>query len=187
MEFFTQAQQPVKVQTKSQVEAILKYCDDHQGVDYPEHLKNMIDQLDSKTISKILEQFGITKSSNPETLKAKVLPEPKLIFQDGSAVQINNGDWRFHKDKWNTAADLHSFAVVDIFGTDRANLSVERYMESLLKTMKQHGTGIPIDERHTQKVTSCLKVEVQNAQVPSLVGSDAEPIITGIQKAIEKA
>lgn len=75
MEFFTQAQQPVKVQTKSQVEAILKYCDDHQGVDYPEHLKNMIDQLDSKTISKILEQFGITKSSNPETLKAKVLME----------------------------------------------------------------------------------------------------------------
>jgi len=61
-----------------------------------EHIMNssqkLSNLLESNSQADLLRTFGIERSNEPVTFKAKVLPEPKLHFQNSQA-RISDGKW----------------------------------------------------------------------------------------------
>ena len=81
------------------VQQILKHYDEIQGRKNVEKVQLLMEQLSEAQTSHggadILGQFNLHSSKTPLTLRAKVLPEPKLMFGGDRplATRIDNGSW----------------------------------------------------------------------------------------------
>jgi len=57
--------------------------------------------LESNPQSDLLRLFGIERSDEPVRLKAKVLPEPQLRFQNSQA-RVTDGKWDLRDVQFNS-------------------------------------------------------------------------------------
>jgi len=62
-------------------------------------------------------------------LDAKVLPEPKLIFDRNESASINNGLWDLRNKKFAKPAGLRAFAVVDFSSGGRSMPYVKNLLQ----------------------------------------------------------
>jgi len=104
---------------------------------------------------------------------AKVLQEPVLKFQSMEG-QLRNGSWNLNRVKFDTVADLSSFAILDMTPGRGIN-----YFRNLLKVCVNHGMTLPENVNPEQMME--LVVHTDNrARNP---GEIFDAVSTAIEKA----
>ena len=76
----------------------LKFNDNFSGtarVDHVQRIKNLASSIEKNgiDINKIMRQFNLSVSDEPETFEATVLRAPKLKFAGDHDARITNGSW----------------------------------------------------------------------------------------------
>ena len=107
IEFLFQAQEkashPDEKQKKDQNKIKLKYYDEiagfHRSVHIRKSYQKLAGLLQNDPNQDLLRQFGIMRIDEPITLRAKVLPEPKLSFENQEA-HLNDGKWNLENKKF---------------------------------------------------------------------------------------
>ena len=101
IEFLFQAQE--KASHPNLNEMKLKYYDEiagfHRSVHIRKSYQKLAGLLQNDPNHDLLRQFGIMRIDEPITLRAKVLPEPKLSFANQEA-HINDGKWNLMNKKF---------------------------------------------------------------------------------------
>jgi len=181
LEFFSVAQD--KAKGHNDPGAVLNYYDDHQGWAHSNHVQNLMSVRDKLTLFETLQMFSIRKNPEPKKFETTVLPEPTLML-GGREVTIENGSWKYHHKSFENPAQLHSFAVVDMYArSGGVGMAVEDYIKSLFGTMREHNMGVPVDMGSLQRVVSTIKEQVRNVAE----NTPAINVINGIDSAVQKA
>eukprot|EP00559_Dactyliosolen_fragilissimus_P005779 CAMPEP_0184858258 /NCGR_PEP_ID=MMETSP0580-20130426/3389_1 /TAXON_ID=1118495 /ORGANISM="Dactyliosolen fragilissimus" /LENGTH=1354 /DNA_ID=CAMNT_0027354333 /DNA_START=16 /DNA_END=4080 /DNA_ORIENTATION=+ len=182
VEFLLQAYDKMKGSNlPDQVKGVLGYYDEYSGTRSVDNIKRLsqiaCSQSDRYGMSfeQVLKQFNLRRSSEPIELEARVLPEPRLSFENTSA-SLKNGSWDLRDKKFMSPSDVNGFAVVDLAASRRP--SAEDYVNTLFKIMEKHNMTLPSSTDYSHAIRNVII---------SVHGSGPESIFDCFNRAVKKS
>ena len=164
--------------TDDHKDLVLKFYDEFGSTERVSHTTRLLGKT-AEARQNILGPLQLHVEDRPLECKAKVLQMPKVNFA-GMPAQVRDGSWNLVDAKFKKAAEMNSFAVVNLtVGNAKYSVNAEDIMEGVFEALRGHNVRLPNNLVRSPVVPHVLaRGHVDERRMPDQVGCDVVCVST---------